>query len=152
MRIPSPLLALLVGSCILAPWGWGQKVPSAVHGLYDAINRDRKARGLPSLHWDEALAIAARQHALLMAEQRSVSHQFSGEPNLPTRARKAGARYSWLAENVDQGLDFASIHQHFMRSLLHHANILDKDMDSVGIGVAERKGQLFVVEDFSKAR
>jgi hypothetical protein len=32
------------------------------------------------------------------------------------------------------------------------ANILDTDMDSAGIGVADRNGQLFAVEDFSKAK
>ena len=40
----------------------------------------------------------------------------------------------------------------FMSSPKHRANILDSDMDSVGIGVVERGGELFVVEDFSKAK
>jgi uncharacterized protein YkwD len=39
-----------------------------------------------------------------------------------------------------------------MRSPQHRANILDSDMDSVGIGVAERNGQMFAVEDFCKAK
>jgi hypothetical protein len=30
--------------------------------------------------------------------------------------------------------------------------MLDSDMDSIGVGVAERAGQLFAVEDFSKAK
>ena len=38
-----------------------------------------------------------------------------------------------------------------MKSPLHRANILDTDMDSAGIGIAERNRQLFAVEDFSKA-
>jgi len=43
-------------------------------------------------------------------------------------------------------------HSQFMRSSAHRANILDSDMDSIGIGVAERGGQLFVVEDFANAK
>jgi uncharacterized protein YkwD len=39
-----------------------------------------------------------------------------------------------------------------MESPLHRANILDTDMDSAGVGVAERNGQLYAVEDFSKAK
>ena len=39
-----------------------------------------------------------------------------------------------------------------MKSPQHRGNILDGDMDSVGIGVAEGNGQLFAVEDFGKAR
>jgi hypothetical protein len=30
--------------------------------------------------------------------------------------------------------------------------MLDSDMDSIGVGVVERRGQLFAVEDFSKAK
>ena len=31
--------------------------------LFQAINRERAAQGLPPLKWDDALANAARQHA-----------------------------------------------------------------------------------------
>jgi hypothetical protein len=30
--------------------------------------------------------------------------------------------------------------------------MLDADMDSIGVGVVERGGQLFAVEDFAKAK
>jgi uncharacterized protein YkwD len=46
----------------------------------------------------------------------------------------------------------ATIHQSFMKSPQHRANILDPDMGSAGIGVAERNGHLYAVEDFSKAK
>jgi uncharacterized protein YkwD len=39
-----------------------------------------------------------------------------------------------------------------MKSPPHRANILDRDMDSIGVGVVEQGGQLFAVEDFSQAR
>jgi uncharacterized protein YkwD len=39
-----------------------------------------------------------------------------------------------------------------VKSPQHRANILDTDMDSAGIGVPERNGQLYAVEDFSKAK
>jgi uncharacterized protein YkwD len=129
-----------------------QSASSAERQLFDAANRERTSKGLPLLRWDEALASAARSHASEMAKRGSVSHQFPGEPNLPTRARQAGVHYSWLSENVDQGPDAATIHQQLMASPLHRANILDTDMNSAGIGVAQRNGQLFAVEDFSKAK
>jgi len=56
------------------------------------------------------------------------------------------------AENVDEGPNPTAIHQSFMNSPQPHANILDPDMDSAAIGIAERNGQLFTVEDFSKAK
>ena len=53
---------------------------------------------------------------------------------------------------MDQGPNAAAIRQSFMRSPQHRANILDPDMDSAGIGVAECNDQLYAVEGFSKAK
>jgi hypothetical protein len=39
-----------------------------------------------------------------------------------------------------------------MKSPQPRANILDPDMDSASIGIAERNRQLFTVEDLSKAK
>jgi len=39
-----------------------------------------------------------------------------------------------------------------MKSPPHRANILDRDMDSIGVGVVEQGGQFFAVEEFSQAR
>jgi len=129
-----------------------QKPSDAERQLLNSINQERKAHGLPNLKPDEALATAARAHAQRMAEQGTISHQLPGEPNLLSRARAAGAHFTWLSENVDEGLNPTAIHQSFMKSPQHRANILDPDMDSAGIGVAERNSQLFAVEDFSKAK
>jgi uncharacterized protein YkwD len=87
-----------------------------------------------------------------MAQQGSIAHQFPGESSLPGRATQAGARFVWLAENVDQAASASSIHERLMKSPLHRANILDRDMDSVGIGMTIRDGQWFAVEDLSKAK
>jgi uncharacterized protein YkwD len=59
---------------------------------------------------------------------------------------------SWISENVDEGPNASAIHQGFMKSPQHRANILDTDINSAGIGVAERNGLLYAVEDFSKAK
>jgi hypothetical protein len=146
------VVAVIAALAFLSPAGIAQqKASSTERELFDSANRERRAQGLPPLKWDEALAGAARQHASLMAQQNSISHQFSGEPDLSARAAKAGARFSMIAENVAEGPSAASIHAQWMKSPPHRANLLDADADSVGIAVAERKGQLFAVEDFSQA-
>ena len=66
--------------------------------------------------------------------------------------RSARAHFTWISENVDEGPTPTAIHQSFMKSPQHRANILDSDMDSAGISIAERNGQLFAVEDFSNAK
>ena len=120
--------------------------------LLESVNRARKEQGLPGLRWNNELAVAARKHAGVMAQHGSAEHGFPGEPGLAARATQAGAKFSWLSENVCEGARVEAIEEQFINSPKHRANILDSDMDSVGIGVVERDGQLFAVEDFAKAK
>src|SRR5438045_4118668 len=64
-----------------------QAVGSAERALFDAANRDRAAHALQPLRWDDALANAAREHAIRMAQRNALSHQFSAELALQDRAR-----------------------------------------------------------------
>jgi uncharacterized protein YkwD len=125
---------------------------AAERQLFLAVNRTRRAQGLLELKWNGELAIAARRHAGLMAQHDAAEHGFAGEPSLATRVTQTGARFVWLAENVAQGPGVEAIDAEFLRSPNHRANILDSDMDSIGVGVVERGGRLFAVEDFSKAK
>jgi len=153
MRIPNRIAAPIALLTLVSVNGLAQqKTSNAERELFNAVNQERKAHRLPSLSSDEALTNAARKHAQRMADQGTISHQLPGEPSLPARAKAAGAHFTWLSENVDEGPSATDIHQSFMKSPQHRANILDGDMDSAGIGVAERNGQMFAVEDFSKAK
>jgi uncharacterized protein YkwD len=148
-------LAVLLAICLslLSAAGVAQQsAASSERELFDATNRERQAHGLPALQWNDALAIAARKHASEMAHKDALSHQFPGEPNLPSRVKKAGAHFVWLSENVALGPNTSLIHAQLVKSPRHHANILDTDMNVMGVGIVERNGQLFVVEDFSRAR
>jgi uncharacterized protein YkwD len=138
------VLASLVCLVLLSA-AWAQPASAgAERVLLDSVNHERRAQGLPALRWNEALADAAQRHAQEMA--------LPGEPSLASRATKAGARFSWISENIVQSTSAAGAHEQFMKSPNHRANILDGDMDSVGIGIAERHGQVFVVEDFAKIK
>ena len=142
-------LFLFVIPLVFPAAGWTQTtVSSAERTLLDAANRDRKAQGLPLLRWNEALADAARKHAQRMAQQDSLSHQLSGEPNLSARVIEAGVRFTWVAENVGEGFSVSEIHEQLMRSPAHRAGILDPELECVGIGVAEHNGRWFAAEDF----
>jgi hypothetical protein len=119
--------------------------------LFESANHERAADGLRPLKWSSTLAAAARPHALRMAAKNTLSHQLPGEPGMVERASQAGARFSSLAENVAEGPSAAGIHRQWMNSPPHRANLLDPQLNSVGIAVAERNGILFAVEDFSLA-
>jgi len=153
MQVSSRIALLLIASLIFLPRTSlaQQKKTNAEQVLFESANRERAAHGSPLLKWDATLARAAHQHALLMAKQNSLSHQFPGEPDLPARAIEAGACFSALAENVAEGPSAANIHAQWMKSPHHRANLLDTDLDSAGIAVTQRNGQLFAVEDFSRA-
>ncbi len=119
--------------------------------LFESANHERAAQGLAPLKWSATLAAAARQHALRLAARNTLSHQLPGEPGMVDRASQAGARFRALAENVAEGPSAERIHQEWMHSPPHRANLLDAHLDSVGIAVAERNGVMFAVEDFSLA-
>jgi len=123
----------------------------SAQSLFESANHERAVQGLAPLKWSATLATAARQHAVRMAAQNTLSHQLPGEPGMAERASQAGARFSSLAENVAEGSSAQSIHQQWMKSPPHRANLLGAQLDSVGIAVAERDGVLFAVEDFSLA-
>jgi len=129
----------------------GISQPSAEEKLlFDSVNRERAAAGLPPLAWDSALAAAARQHALLMAQEGLLSHQYPGESPLSERAAHAGAKFSMIAENIARGEDPASIHDGWMHSPGHRKNILSPDLAAVGIATVRGPGGLFAVQDFSR--
>ena len=71
---------------------------------------------------------------------------------MAARASQAKVKFSSLSENVCQGARVEGIVAEFLSSPMHRGNILDSDMDSIGVGVVEKDGQLFAVEDFAKAR
>jgi uncharacterized protein YkwD len=153
MRIGTGLAAMAMVGIMLCWPAYGQTPTLRVEReLFAAVNQARRAQGLTPLRWDESLAAAARRHAEAMAEHGSAQHGFEGEPSLSARVKQAGAHFSWLSENVIQGPSPEFIHTQFMKSPPHRANILDRDMDSIGVGVVEQGRQLFAVEDFSQAR
>jgi uncharacterized protein YkwD len=141
------LAVLLVTNSAVA-----QSARKAERQIFEATNRERQSRGLPALVWNDDLALAARQHAEAMAQSNTLSHQLPGEASLPTRARKAGVKFTSLSENVAVGTSTEDISGQWVKSAAHHANLLDTDMNATGVGVAERNGKLFAAEDFAKLR
>ena len=119
--------------------------------LFELLNHERVAHNLPELKWDDALFKAARKHALLMLDLNIFEHQLPGEPGLEERITAAGARFTFIAENIAVGKDSATIHSGWMHSPGHRANILSPRATSVGIAVVRGTAGLFAVQDFSQS-
>ena len=148
------LFVLVAGIVLTAPvavFAGPPQSASAEGQLFNSLNRERASQGLRALQWDDALASAARQHAIRMAQLNQMSHQLPGEPNLLARASEAGASFSVIAENVAIGPDPMVIHAMWMHSPGHRANILSPELSAVGIAVVQGKSGLFAAQDFSRS-
>lgn len=141
-------LLLALGTCTAMR---SQGVSVDERYLFQAANAERSALGLGVLRWDDGLHRAAYGHAVQMAKYSTISHQFAGEPELASRGHSVGATFSRLSENVAEAATAVRIHEAWMRSPGHRENLLDPQLDAVGISVQQRNGQLYAVEDFERS-
>ena len=129
-----------------------QQAPSGpAQKLFDLTNQARSEHGLPALQWDSALAAAAQAHAQKMVDQRSLSHQLPGEPDLQARAGQVGAHFHAIAENVAMGGNVDALQKEWMNSTPHRTNILDPNLNHVGIGLVERSGYIYAAVVFDSS-
>jgi uncharacterized protein YkwD len=119
--------------------------------LFEHVNESRVLAGLSALRWDAKLAAAAREHCALLVQHDALSHQFPGEPGLQERLNSAGAEFSVAAENVALAPTPDEIHYEWMHSPPHRANILDPQLNAIGIAAMPGKRGLYAVQDFSHA-
>ena len=118
--------------------------------LVDLANEARVEAGLQPLKWDAALAAAAHAHAVLMASEGPISHRYGGEPDLPERAAKAGAHFSLIEENIAVGPSPLKIHEGWMHSQAHHDNLLNAQVNRIGVALVRAKGVLYAVADYAQ--
>jgi hypothetical protein len=143
------LAAVLLPSVALVPES--PRIGSvAEQYLFSAANAERAQHGLRPLRWDETLHRAAQRHAGEMAARESISHQYPGELDLAERGHAAGAKFTVISENVAEAWSAPEIHDAWMHSPDHRANLLDPRVNSVGISVMRRGRQLYAVEDFDR--
>ncbi|HEU5034913.1 MAG TPA: CAP domain-containing protein [Mycobacteriales bacterium] len=105
------------------------------------MNSARQANGLRPYAVAYDLTSVARQHSQQMAARQSLYHN----PSLTSDV------HNWRAvgENVGEGPTVQDIHEAFMHSPEHRANILDHDFTQVGVGVSvDKHGTIWVTEDF----
>jgi uncharacterized protein YkwD len=155
----SRMFVLLVTIASMQTQLWAQQVTRvpvapvqsvAEQFLFSAANGDREAHGLAPLRVEMRLVQAATLHAREMASHAAISHQFPGEPELAARASSAGVHFSLVTENVAESPNPGGIHELWMHSAGHRANLLDPQVDAVGIAVVSRGGQFYAVEDFAR--
>lgn len=110
------------------------------------INTARGAVGARRLELDRELSKVARRHALEMDNKNSLYHTPS------SKLRWRVTRWNRLGENVGAGQGVTSLHQAFMNSPSHRANVLDRDYKHVGVGVHQDQNYMWVTIVFESDR
>jgi hypothetical protein len=85
-----------------------------------------------------------------MAVEGPISHRYAGEPEPAERAARAGAHFNLVEENVALGPDPATIHQQWMHSPGHRTNLLNPEVNRVGVAVVAGRRGLYAVADYAR--
>jgi len=118
--------------------------------IFALANQARAQAGAGPLQWDPALAIAALGHCRRMAYEGPIAHRYDGEPDVSVRAANAGAHFGLIEENVAVGPSAQGIHDEWMNSPGHRTNLLNPEVDRVGIAVVASRGVLYAVADYAR--
>jgi uncharacterized protein YkwD len=150
VRLPATLGVLLLSAVLAAASTPSAPTPDE-RKLFQLLNQEREKLGLPLLEWDDRLAQSARAHAQRLADHRSLSHQFPGEPELMRRIGETTMRFDYAAENIGRANSVETVLEDLMYSPPHRANILSTRYDTVGVGIVPRDGTLWVAQNFAHA-
>ncbi|MFE9561631.1 CAP domain-containing protein [Streptomyces sp. NPDC006487] len=123
----------------------------AVAEVLALVNKERSAVGCPVLTVNEKLTKAAQDHSEDMAAHSTMSHTGSDGSDPGQRITRAGYQWRTYAENVAYGYPTAAqVMEGWMNSPGHKRNILDCNVNEIGIGLAQ-PGQYWT-QDFGATR
>jgi hypothetical protein len=143
-RLPAVAVVSMLALVLLYPLG----ARAATYDRNDEtaflrlVNQERSARGLSALTMASGARGVARDWSTTMAAADRLHHR----PDLGAPFTGAWTR---LAENVGVGPSVASLHDAFMQSSGHRANVLG-DFRWVGVGVIHDGSRIWVTFNFGK--
>jgi cysteine-rich secretory family protein len=110
--------------------------------FFNRINAERSDVGRPKLVLKGDLVSVARKHSKEMAADGTIYHN-------DDLKNEVGGNWWALGENVGMGSSCESLHDAFMGSPGHKANILDKDYNQIGVGAEVEDGTIYVTMVFA---
>jgi heat shock protein HslJ len=145
------VVSLIAGSAITAPAAAALTVEDFEQCLLGLINRDRIANGAGTLEMAYDLNPAVRAYSQKMAGEGDLRHMTSAERNpiLPDSWNTWGENVAW--HSVRNLPDCSTIHNMFMNSSGHRANILSSNKRFVSLGVYMGSNGTWVTELFFNA-
>lgn len=105
------------------------------------VNQERTSRGLRAEQVASDVVAVARRHSARMAAEGRIWHN----PSLGSQV----SNWEEVGENVGRGPSVEKIHSAFMASASHRANILERNDNIIGVGVAKGSdGRIYVTQIF----
>ena len=139
------LSLLLVAALATVGLGVAAGADSGSEGEFiSKINSTRANAGLAPLSSNGGLTSYARQHTADMMSAGEIYHSSSAQ-----LGGAGGSGWDRMGENVGRGQSPSSLHEAFMNSSGHKANILG-DYNYVGVGTGSQDGYLYVTVIFMK--
>lgn len=115
--------------------------PNILEGrVFEGMNAERAAAGLPPFEWDSTAALVARIRVQQMVDLGYFGHRDSaGITQYPELLKRFGVWYSWAGENLalnnyGPGESAERALASLMASPSHRANIMDGTFTHVGVG------------------
>lgn len=113
------------------------EIASLERAMHARLNRDRAKQGLAPLGFDARLAAVGRAHSEDMRTHRFFAHESPQTGSLEDRLDRAGYLARVARENLGEGPTVDGTQDALLRSPGHYANIIAKDVTSVGIGIVK---------------
>jgi len=163
IAIPIFLFLLLAPPCAKSIFSLKQEkesysqkkdVPTMEQDIFKMVNIERQKLDLAPVRFSPPLSFIARKHSQNMALRGDISHLSTSGETFSERLVEGEFYFIKSGENVAYSQTFISefIHQGFMDSPGHRANIVDPDFDELGIGVIFKKDKgYYVTQDFIRA-
>jgi uncharacterized protein YkwD len=129
-------------------------LPNDEFQIHYLVNNERRKKGLGDLYWEESLARLARNYSRQMARESFFSHYDRDGNTVVERAQSSNiGGWSKIGENLFfcEGYDNfdALAVRGWMNSSEHRRNILDRQFDGTGIGIAQtRDGRIYITQVF----
>lgn len=146
MRLPlTSRLLLVIATAVgmLAPAATGALAATdPATQMVSLINAERRDAGLAALASHDVLVVVAGDWSRRMAAANTLSHR-------PDLGQVVLGDWTRLGENVGRGAGISSLHDAFMASPGHRANVLG-DFQTVGVAVVSQDGRLWVTINFAK--
>jgi uncharacterized protein YkwD len=103
--------------------------------LLRLLSETRRQQGLPALERDARLDAVALAHSEDMRTHDFVAHTSPTTGTAADRVRAAELRSGLVLENIGRGYSAAEIHRGLLASPGHRANLINADINAVGLGV-----------------